>query len=103
MKVPPRGFRRVAIGAGAAAVFAVLYLLVAPPARRWTAEHVAAPILNAAAGPDAGVTITPRADPPSVLVSTSATELAAYSIPLGVLFFVPTLLLLAQAMMVETR
>lgn len=97
MKIPDRGWRRTAIGFGAAAAFAVVYLLVAPPARRWTAEHVAAPILDAAAGRGGGVVVTPRDDPPSVMVSAGANELAAYSIPLGVLFFVPTLLLLAIA------
>jgi hypothetical protein len=84
----------MALGAGAAAAFALVYLLLAPPARRWTAEAVVAPALSALPAASA-VDVTPRADPPSVLVSSAGAELAAYSIPLGFLFFVPALLLLA--------
>ena len=86
----------MALGAGAAAAFALIYLLLAPPARRWTAEAVVAPAL--AALPTASVVdVTPRADPPSVLMTSAGAELAVYSIPLGFLFFVPALLLLVAA------
>jgi hypothetical protein len=85
------------VGAAAAAVFAVAYLLVAPPARGWTAEKIVAPVLAAAGGHDASLTVSARADPPSVLIHARAAQLAAYSIPLGVLFFLPTLLLIAVA------
>jgi hypothetical protein len=87
--------RRVAVGLGAAAVFTLVYLVAAPPTRRWVAEHVAAPVIAATAGP--GLNVAPRASPPSVVVSTGSRALAAYSVPLGVLFFLPALLLLAVA------
>jgi hypothetical protein len=86
----------VALGAGAAAAFALVYVLLAPPARRWVAEAVVAPAL-ASLPRAAGLEVLPTADPPSVVVGTAGAALAAYSIPLGVLFFIPALLLLAVA------
>jgi hypothetical protein len=97
VRVPIRGIRRTAIGVVAAAVFAVAYVLAAPSARGWAAEHLVAPILTAAAGDDAGLTVSAAADPPSVVVSARAAQLASYSIPLGVLFFLPALLLIVVA------
>jgi len=94
---PAGGARRVALGAGAAIAFAVVYLLVAPPTRRWVAESLAAPALAAVPAHVAGTTVAARASPPAVLVEGDGTTLAAYSIPLGVLFFLPALLLLALA------
>jgi hypothetical protein len=75
--------------------FALVYLVAAPPVRRWAAEHVAAPILAASAG--SAMSVAPRASPPSVVVHTEDRELAAYSVPLGVLFFIPALLLIGVA------
>ncbi len=96
MSVPTGSFRRIALGAGAAAAFALVYLLLAPPARRWCAESVFAPALAGLPGAER-VSVEARLDPPGVRVRAGGSELAAYSVPLGLLFFVPALLLLAAA------
>jgi hypothetical protein len=91
------GIRRVAVGAVAAIAFAIAYVIIAPPARRWAAEHVVAPALATAADSETAITVRPRASPPSVVVDGPAGELAAYSIPLGIMFAIPALLLIAIA------
>jgi hypothetical protein len=82
------------MGVAAAALFTAVYLLLAPPARRWTAEVVVAPILGAVSS---RVDVTPRPSPPSVAVEAGGEPVVVYSVPLGILFFLPALLLVALA------